>query len=229
MSKTPTPFTLIFGAIALTSGCASTPTEEVANLATQADQHKITVSEIAEQMSLPIAADQSSLTRDAQLGIDAFARAYVRQGHGAVYISTPSGGANASSAARLAQETRMKLAASGVPYYAIVGSTYEATSADAPMLLRFVRFAAQAPECAPLYTQDLAHNPSNRPYESFGCSSQSNLAAMISDPRDLIEPRLEDPRDPARRAHVLEAYRKGDETHAKRSNDERVQVSKAVE
>jgi pilus assembly protein CpaD len=229
MSMKPTPFALLCGALALTAGCASLPTEEVANLATQADQHKITVSEIAQQMSLPVRPDDASLSRDAQIGIDAFARAYVRQGHGAVYISTPSGGANSSAAARLAQEARMKLAASGVPYYAIVGSTYEATTADAPMMLRFVRFAAQAPECAPLYTQDLAHNPSNRPYESFGCSSQANLAAIISDPRDLIEPRLEDPRDPARRAHVLEAYRKGDQTHATRSNDERVQVSKAVE
>jgi pilus assembly protein CpaD len=97
------------------------------------------------------------------------------------------------------------------------------------MKVHFMRFAAQAPECAPLYTQDLAHNASNRPYQSFGCSAQANLAAMISDPRDLMEPRVEDPRDPARRAVVLEAYRKGQQTHAERSQDERVQVSKAVE
>jgi pilus biogenesis lipoprotein CpaD len=106
------------------ASCASTPTAEVANLATQADQHKIPVSEASQQLVLPVNSADVSLTRQTQIDLEAFARAYVRQGHSAVYISTPSGGANASAAARLAQEARMTLAAQGVPYYAIVGVTY---------------------------------------------------------------------------------------------------------
>ena len=87
------------------------------------------------------------------------------------------------------------------------------------------RFEAQAPECAPLWEQDLAHQSNNQPWASFGCATQANLAAMISDPADLLGPRQEDPRDAARRARVLEAYRQGQQTHANRSDDERVQVS----
>ena len=81
---------------------------------------------------------------------------------------------------------------------------------------------------APLWSQDLAHSPDNQPWASFGCAQQANLAAMVSDPADLLGPRAEDPRDAARRARVLEAYRQGQQTHAERSGDERVQVSSAI-
>ena len=95
-------------------------------------------------------------------------------------------------------------------------------------MLTFSRFDATAPTCEPLWSQDLAHSPDNQPWNSFGCAQQANLAAMVSDPADLLGPRAEDPRDAARRARVLEAYRQGQQTHAERSADERVQVSDAV-
>lgn len=212
------------------AGCASPPKPENVNLTTQADQHKIDVAEMSQELSFAVSPEDAALSREASMEIEAFARMYVRQGHGPVYLATPSGGANANAAARLAQEARMKLASLGVPYAAITGSTYDASGqADAPIRLNYLRYEATAPKCAPLYEQNLAFNPSNRPWESFGCAQKANLAAMISDPRDLQGPRAEDPRDAGRRANVLDAYRKGEQSHAERTDDERVQVSKAVE
>jgi pilus assembly protein CpaD len=96
-------------------------------------------------------------------------------------------------------------------------------------VLSFARFEAEAPECAPLWEQDLAHQSNNQPWASFGCATNANLAAMIEDPADLLRPRDMDPRDSNRRSTVMEAYREGAQTHAERTSDERVSISNAVQ
>ena len=50
----------------------------------------------------------------------------------------------------------------------------------------------------------------NRHYESFGCATQQNLAAMVDNPLDLLYPRGMTPADAARRATVLDKYRRGE-------------------
>ena len=212
-------------AVLLTSACATTAPEH-ANLTTVADKHKISVAEAAERLEVPVASDGATLQGENAAGVETFARMYARQGHGPLVVSTPTGGVNAEAATRLTQDVRLRLAGAGVPFAAMAVSSYDgAGQAAAPIVLTFSRFEATAPKCEPLWSQDLAHSPDNQPWNSFGCSAQANLAAMISDPADLLGPRQEDPRDAARRARVLEAYRQGQQTHANRSDDERVQVS----
>jgi pilus assembly protein CpaD len=226
------PFVALSAALAagLCACATQAPPPEESNLATRSDRHKIAVMQSGETLEVPVRAGETRLSEAARREIALFAREYVRGGHGALVISTPSGSGNADSAARLAHLARLEIAANGVPFAAIAGSTYDAASTpDAAIILSFTRFNAQAPECAPLWKQDLSDVSSNGPWDSFGCASQANLAAMIDDPADLVRPRDSEPRDAARRANVLEAYRKGDQTHAKRSSDERVTVSNAVE
>ncbi|HVK79299.1 MAG TPA: CpaD family pilus assembly protein, partial [Verrucomicrobiae bacterium] len=178
----------------------------------------------------PVASGDAALSPGARAQVRNFASGYLRYGHGAMILSTPSNAANSDSASLLANETRMALVEAGVSYVAVAGSTYDAAGAgDAPIVLSFARFEAEAPECAPLWEQDLAHQSNNQPWESFGCSTNANLAAMIEDPADLLRPRDMDPRDSNRRGTVMEAYRAGTQTHAERSNDERVSISDAVQ
>src|SRR5262249_50423771 len=146
-----------------------------------------------------------------------FASAYLRYGHGALILSTPSGSANASAASMLAGQTRMSLVDSGVSYGAVAGSTYDASNdANAPIVVTFARFEAEAPEGAPIYTQDLAHQEDTQPWASFGCAMQATLAAEVEAPGALLQPRPDAPRDSNRRATVMEAYRAGQTTHAVR-------------
>jgi pilus assembly protein CpaD len=49
----------------------------------------------------------------------------------------------------------------------------------------------------------------NRPYWNLGCSSQRNLAAMVDNPADLVQPRGEGPIYTPRRTTVMEKYRAG--------------------
>ncbi len=54
---------------------------------------------------------------------------------------------------------------------------------------------------------------------------QHNLAAMVANPRDLIEPRGMTPRDSQRRDVIMDKYIRGDTTVANKSKDERAKVS----
>ncbi|MFT3729461.1 MAG: CpaD family pilus assembly protein [Terricaulis sp.] len=199
-------------------------------VATAADQHRIEVTQTTARMEISVAPGNAVLTQKAKDDLGEFASAYLRAGHGALILSTPSGSNNADAASTVAGQARSALVTAGVSYAAVAGSTYDASGQpDAPVIVTFARFEAQAPECAPLYTQDLAHQMDNQPWQSFGCAMQANLAAMVEDPNDLLQPRDMDPRDSGRRDTVMGHYRAGEVTHAARDNDERVTISTAIQ
>jgi pilus assembly protein CpaD len=216
------------GALALTvAACATAPDAIVGAppaTPTGADMHRIVVAPVTERLDLPAAT--AALDQDSRNALSEFAAIYRRSGHGALVVAAPEGAANAAAAMQIAQQARLALAANGVPFDDIATSTYAAgEGVEATVILSFERFEAGAADCAPLYRQDLSDVSQNRPYRSFGCASQANLVAMIADPADLARPRPEDPADAGRRQTVLDKYRRGDQTHANRSGDERVTVS----
>lgn len=218
--------TLVLGLSAL-SACASIPAPpDGPPLATAADRHQISVEQTAQRFEIIVAPGDLALTPKARDDLRGLAGGYLRYGHGALILSTPASGANERAANLLAGETRMVLVDAGVSYGAVAASSYDASGrADAPIIVSFARFEAHAPECAPLWEQDLAHQSNNQAWESFGCAAQANLAAMVEDPRDLLGPRDMDPRDSGRRAAVFDAYRSGEPTGATRTDDEHATVS----
>ncbi|MGE0830099.1 MAG: CpaD family pilus assembly protein [Hyphomonadaceae bacterium] len=221
-------FLLGLGAAALLAACAGVPKEtfDGQSTASRADEHPIVVTQTGDRLDVAVKPADQTLSELARQDVARFAGSYARLGHGPMILSTPSGGANADAAALLAHETRMRLAENGVPYAAIAGSTYDASGAeDAPIVLSFTRYEAEAPACAPIYQQDLAHQSNNQAYASFGCSVQANLAAMIEDPHDLLAPREETARDSGRRDTVMDHYRAGMPTGAERSVTESITVS----
>ena len=224
------PFALIglttLGACAISAH----PPVQVANAASHADGHVIDVTQTSARMEIGVNENAAALTDKAQSDLREFASAYLRYGHGALILSTPSGSGNAELASVLAGKTRMALVESGVAFGAVAGSTYDASGQpDAPLVVTFARFEAQAPECAPIWSQDLAHQSDNQPWESFGCSMQANLAAMVEDPSDLLQPREADARIGGRRETVMQAYRQGQITHAQRDSDEHAIVSNVAQ
>ena len=78
----------------------------------------------------------------------------------------------------------------------------------------FPRIAAVAGPCG-LWPEDIG--PSildsgyfeNKSYQNFGCAYQRNMAAMIDNPSDLVQPRSETPTYTVRRTEGFEKYRRG--------------------
>ncbi|TMJ29922.1 MAG: pilus assembly protein CpaD, partial [Alphaproteobacteria bacterium] len=65
----------------------------------------------------------------------------------------------------------------------------------------------------------------NREYWNFGCANQRNLAAMVENPADLVQPRGDTPAYAARRSTMLEKYRKGEEPSGKYATDKDGKIS----
>lgn len=226
MSPRLSSLLLGLSAAASLGACASMPEPTDPAVASAADRHHVTVQQTGARLEIDVDANTGALSHKARTDIEAFAGGYLRYGHGAMIMSTPSGATNADAAAQVAQQARMALQESGVTYNAVAGSTYDASGQpEAPIVLTFTRFEAQAPECAPLWEQDLAHQSTNQPWASFGCATQTNIAAMLEDPHDLLQPRAMDPRDSNRRDTVVTAYRAGEPTAAERTPDERATIS----
>ncbi len=59
----------------------------------------------------------------------------------------------------------------------------------------------------------------NRPYENFGCSTQSILAAQIADPSDLSRPRPMAEGDIGKRTDDVKQLREDGDPTTKWSND----------
>ena len=89
-----------------------------------------------------------------------------------------------------------------------------------PVRIAYLRFAAEGPTCGK-WPSNLAETSRNVNYENFGCASQKNLAAMVSNPADLLGPRTMTPASADRRDTTWGRYIKGDPSGASRSSDER--------
>ncbi len=216
--------------LTLSAAACATPrsVQALKPVATEADLHEIAVSQSGARLEIPLSA-AGSFGPELSVQLDEFGSSYRSVGHGPLLVSTPVGAGDTDAAARTAQAVRMQLVEKGVPYAAIAGGTYDAAGrASAPIVLSFTRFEAAAPDCQPVWKENLANTMDNRVSENFGCSINANLAAMIADPADLQMARASDPRDAARRDVVMGKYREGDPSHATRSEDERVALSKAI-
>jgi pilus assembly protein CpaD len=65
----------------------------------------------------------------------------------------------------------------------------------------------------------------NKQYWNFGCSAQHNLAAMVDNPADLVQPRSETPVYTMRRTQVVEKYREGQPTATTYTNTNSGKIS----
>jgi pilus assembly protein CpaD len=109
------------------------------------------------------------------------------------------------------------LAASGLPPQSVVVRTYTATGPNlATVRISYPKIAAQAGPCG-LWPKDIGPSMNedyieNQPPWNFGCATQRNLAAMVDNPADLVQPRGETAAYAPRRTTVLEKYRAGSPT-----------------
>jgi pilus assembly protein CpaD len=65
----------------------------------------------------------------------------------------------------------------------------------------------------------------NKSYYNFGCAYQRNMAAMVENPSDLVQPRPETPAYTMRRTEAFEKYRKGTTTATDYPEAEKAKLS----
>lgn len=188
--------------------------------------HPISVETDVATLNVGVVPGQPGLTASDRTAIAGFAAGYRQRGHGPLTIATPSGSPNAGAAAVALSDVRDLLSENGVGGDDLAYTPYRASGADkaAPLILSFKRFVATATPCGD-WSANLAYDPSNTLAPNHGCATQSNLAAMVADPADLIGPRDMTPADADRRNTVLEKYRAGEPTATQRGEQDSGAVS----
>jgi pilus assembly protein CpaD len=112
---------------------------------------------------------------------------------------------------------RSLLVATGVPAAGVVVRGYHPPNVNlATIRITYPRISAQAGPCG-LWPADIGPSFNrdhfeNQPWWNAGCATQRNLAAMVDNPADLVQPRGETPVYTMRRTTVVEKYRTGSPT-----------------
>jgi pilus assembly protein CpaD len=182
-------------------------------------RHPIAIQEADQTVNIFVGNTRGGLTASQRADVLGLASVWLREGTGAIIAEVPAGTSNTRAAADSFKEVRSLLNAAGVPPRGIIVRQYH--SADprlfATIRLTYPRIAAVAGPCG-VWPDDLGPSVKNKgyldnkPYWNLGCATQRNLASMIDNPSDLVQPRPETPPYTARRTEAFEKYRKGTTT-----------------
>jgi pilus assembly protein CpaD len=175
------------------------------------DAHPITIGEQLATFDVPVGQNSAHLTDAALANINGFAGDFMRSGSNMVAIVAPNGAANDIQAARIAGEIEFALVNSGIPPSMIDHRVYPASPAEtgASVRLAYASITASVGPCG-LWSDQATDTSENRNMANFGCSTQTNFAAMLDNPLDLVYPRGMTPVSPERRVAVLQGYRDGE-------------------
>ena len=202
----------------LLSGCYTAKNTTGAIPADYRARHPITIKETDQTVEVLVGASRGSLNAYQRADVLAFAQSWKREATGGIIIDQPVGTPNEMAAEAAVREARSIFAAAGIPLYAVAVRPYQPQNrvAVATVKLNYPRMSAEAGPCG-LWPADLGptYEPGhfeNKPYWNLGCASHRNLAAMVANPTDLVQPRGGTPPNGGRRATGLEKYRKGEST-----------------
>jgi pilus assembly protein CpaD len=194
-------------------------------------RHPITIAEGSRAMEILVGQGRGHLNDRQRADVMSFAGDWRDDGTGGVVIAVPSGTPNEVAAHDAARAIRAALVETGVPAHAIQTRAYRPADQTrlASVRVSYARLQASAGPCG-LWPQDLgvsagsAHTQ-NLPYWNFGCASQRNLAAMVDNPMDLVQPRAETPIYAGKRTTAIEKWRKGEDPATQYNNQNRGAVS----
>jgi pilus assembly protein CpaD len=194
------------------------------------DRHPITVTEADHSLQLFIGANRASLTATQRAEVVAFGQTWKDEATGGVLIDLPTGTVNERASAGAMHEIRSLLAATGVPPQSVMVRTYQAGARSfATVRITYPKITAQAGPCG-MWPKDIGATADreyyeNQQYWNFGCAQQHNLAAMVENPADLVQPRSETPAYTMRRTQVIEKYREGQPTASTYTNTNAGKIS----
>jgi pilus assembly protein CpaD len=193
-------------------------------LLTPAERHPIVVSQQPHKMSLKVARGTAGLVPAQRASLIDFLTRYraADAGNSKLVISVPSGSANEVAAMSAVADMRPIIADHGFSESAISIEPYHADGdPQPPIRVQYLRFAAEGPACGK-WPSNVAETSRNVNYENFGCATQKNLAAMVSNPADLLGPRTMTPSSADRRDVTWDRYVRGQSSGSGRVGDERV-------
>ena len=183
------------------------------------ERNKIKVAETIERLELYTRPNGLELSARDQFAVGQFLEAYRQSGDGPIFVNMPTGGKNGLGTQQAATTLRTMMAQVGINPTAMQTGEYQTSpSAPAPVVVSYRTLKTVPQDCR--FLDDLRQTYNNQPYQSFGCSQSANLAAMVSDPRQFLEPYATTTPNSQRRTVVYDKYIQGELTGSERSPDQ---------
>jgi len=132
-----------------------------------------------------------------------FLHQYRRTGGSKLHVSTPRSHRGQSVALH---DVRILIRSAGIAESAVVFGHHE--PGDRSIRLTYARHAAITQPCGD-WSESADLNRDNLPYRNFGCAVQSNMAAMIARPTDVVYPTPEAGRGSERRTTDQKKHSEG--------------------
>lgn len=193
-------------------------------------RHPITITETDHTLEIFVGSNRGELNPAQRAEVLEFAQTWKREATGGVVVDLPVGTSNERAAAEAMRTIRSILAATGVPPDGIVVRGYHpAGNGLATVRITYPKIGAQAGPCG-IWPEDIGPSMNrdyfeNQPPWNQGCATQRNLAAMVANPADLVQPRAETPAYEMRRTTVVEKYRSGATTATQGVNTQEAKIS----
>ena len=205
--------------LAVTLGACKHTEQDLATASVPDDyrqRHPIAIQEADHAVIVFVGRGRGGLSASQRADVMGLAQSWPGEGTGAISIDMPVDTPNARAAADSLRDIQATFAAAGVPPRAVNVRQYhpEDPRHMAAIRLSYPKISAVAGPCG-LWPDDLGPSVNNKgyydnkPYYNFGCANQRNLAAMVDNPSDLVQPRPETPPYTLRRTASFEKYRKG--------------------
>jgi pilus assembly protein CpaD len=195
-------------------------------------RHPIVIQEANRSVVIFVGHARGGLSADQRTDVMGLAQTWLHEATGPIIADVPVDTSNAAAAADAFREVRALLTAAGVPPRGITIHRYHPDDPRqmATIRLNYPKISAVAGPCG-LWPEDLGpsiKNKSyfeNKPYYNFGCAYQRNMAAMVDNPSDLVQPQSETPAYTTRRTEAFEKYRKGSTTTTSYPESDRAKLS----
>lgn len=185
--------------------------------------NKIQVAESIERLELYTRPDGLELSSRDQLAVSQFLQSYRQSGNGPIYMNIPSSTASGLGVQQAKALLHQNLAGLGLGSSALQTGQYQSVyGSPAPVVVSYRTLKTVPTDCRQL--GDAMDTYSNQPYDSFGCFHTANLAAMIGDPRQFLEPYDMTIPDSQRRQTVYDKYIQGENTASDQPSRQQVAV-----
>jgi pilus assembly protein CpaD len=224
------PLVLLAAAL---SGCTHTQEEITSTVPTDYRlRHPIVVQEADRTIEVFVGTGRGGLTASQRTDVTAYAQSWLHEGTGPIAIDLPVSTPNARAATQSLSDIQAIFSSVGVPARGVSIRRYTPPDQKqfATIKLNYPKMMADAGPCG-IWPEDLGpsfRNPiyqENRPYSNLGCAYQRNMAAMVANPADLVQPRPESPTYTTRRSTVLGKYSRGEPTATQYPDQDKGKIS----
>jgi pilus assembly protein CpaD len=196
------------------------------------DRHPIVVQEAERSIDVFVGTGRGGLTAPQRTDVAAFAQTWLQEATGPIAVDVPVSTPNARAASQTARDIQGIMSSVGVPARGVTIRQYTTSNPMqfATIRLSYPKITADAGPCG-RWPEDLGPTikspiyQSNRPHWNHGCAAQRNLAAMVANPSDLVQPRPESPTYTTRRTTVLGKYVRGEPTAAQNPDADKNKLS----